>query len=663
MNSSQVLGRLAFLLSLTVFVGLAGAATNLTGLSATNRAVPADHGSNAPGTPDIVLTWSGNWDQWSPWDGRGDVYQIEGAFVGSPLTITLDPGPGQRVRISSFDLDEWIGGGNTEVGWTVTGPVSGSLARGQWDDFNAANDPADNGGRATISPQVTGANGEALTIAFEQTDGDRTYLALDNLSFDQVAAPPDNTIPTVLDIVDDRDGGPVFDNETMGYAITFSEPINPSTVDTGDFEMAGRPQAVITSVAATDNPAEFRLSLFPGRGEGTMQLQIKASAVIEDFSGNALATSPSIVDCEIIRVNASSFALRVSPSGSGFDFTWDSRPGLVYDLLSSDDLSAPISTWRVHDDGSRAYENIPASGSTTTIQEVPAAGRRFFAVRERDDLTILNVLSWNIWTADRNFGKINEVIEATEADIIGFQELGGVGSAVSSLEAATGEDWHSHGMIVSRHPIISTSGGGAQIQISPAQSVWVFNIHFRAYPYQPYDLRDGTLASNEAAVIAAAENTRGAQADSLVNAITNSGAMAAGIPVFVTGDFNEPSHLDWTQTAAEATARPYDLKVAYPASKKMTDLGLADAFRTVWPDEVARPGYTWTPGIPPPTVSADEVHDRIDFVYFQGPGVAVLKALNVGYDPTNPNTDLAIPGYPSDHRAVLATFAISRSSP
>jgi endonuclease/exonuclease/phosphatase family metal-dependent hydrolase len=217
-------------------------------------------------------------------------------------------------------------------------------------------------------------------------------------------------------------------------------------------------------------------------------------------------------------------------------------------------------------------------------------------------------------------------------------------------------------MIISRFPIIDSSGGGALIQITPEQTTWVFNVHFAPYPYQPYDLRDGTLAQNEAAVVAAAESARGGQADSLVTAITNSGAMAAGIPVFVTGDFNEPSHLDWTQEAADATARPYDLKVEYPASKKMANLGLADTFRTVWPDEVARPGYTWTPGSPPPSVGANEVHDRIDFVYYSGTGVTAIDAVTVGIDDTNPNTDIAITAYPSDHRAVLGTFVLPEAS-
>ena len=130
----------------------------------------------------------------------------------------------------------------------------------------------------------------------------------------------------------------------------------------------------------------------------------------------------------------------------------------------------------------------------------------------------------------------------------------------------------------------------------------------------------------------------------------------------MTGDFNEPSHLDWTQEAADATERTYDLKVEYPASKKMSSIGLVDAFRKVWPNEVLRPGYTWTSGAPPPNVGASEVHDRIDFVYYWGTGVQASDAVTVGFDKTNTNTDIAITGYPSDHRAVLATFVLPKAS-
>ena len=64
---------------------------------------------------------------------------------------------------------------------------------------------------------------------------------------------------------------------------------------------------------------------------------------------------------------------------------------------------------------------------------------------------------------------------------------------------------------------------------------------------------------------------------------------------------------------------------------------------------------------PPPSVDANEVHDRIDFVYYRGTGVTATDAVTVGIDDTNPNTDIAITAYPSDHRAVLGTFVLPKA--
>ena len=46
------------------------------------------------------------------------------------------------------------------------------------------------GGRDTISPGVSGALGETLTLSFSQTAGGVSYLALDNLAFDQLIPEP-----------------------------------------------------------------------------------------------------------------------------------------------------------------------------------------------------------------------------------------------------------------------------------------------------------------------------------------------------------------------------------------------------------------------------------------------------------------------------------------
>ena len=290
----------------------------------------------------------------------------------------------------------------------------------------------------------------------------------------------------------------------------------------------------------------------------------------------------------------------------------------------------------------------------------------------------VRVSSFNVWSAENTSqgrAKLVEIIQASGADIVGVQEL----AAAQRLALASALGWHSFEQsnasgdeqILSRYPILQStprigtsttisppSTYGVQIEITPGHSVWLFNAHLAPYPYQPYDLRDGTLPMNEASVIASANASRGDSITSILASINNVSSLIGSDPVFLTGDFNEPSHLDWTQAAANATARPYDLKVAYPASTRVTQAGFIDTYRTIFPNEVAKPGYTWTPGSPPPTVSTSEVHDRIDFVYYKGTNVTPTAAKTVSFPDGSPSTDQSVAGYNSDHRAVVGAYTI-----
>jgi hypothetical protein len=89
------------------------------------------------------------------------------------------------------------------------------------------------------------------------------------------------------------------------------------------------------------------------------------------------------VDFDDVRLTAEPFALRITRNGMNFDFEWNSQPGKRYDLLTSTDLSTPVADWPPYDDGETVYQNIPATGSTTTLMAVPSvAPSRFFALRE-----------------------------------------------------------------------------------------------------------------------------------------------------------------------------------------------------------------------------------------------------------------------------------------
>jgi hypothetical protein len=155
----------------------------LLGLGMTNSDVPVNHGSNA----EVTLQWDTTWDQYAAWNGRGDVYQVD---ENTAFIVFTPAGATVRVAVSSFDLDEWAGGGDTSALWSVTGSSSGLLASGNWTRFNTANDPQDRGGRETINVGALGAAGETLTLLFDHTNtGSISYLAMDNLAFSTAVVP------------------------------------------------------------------------------------------------------------------------------------------------------------------------------------------------------------------------------------------------------------------------------------------------------------------------------------------------------------------------------------------------------------------------------------------------------------------------------------------
>jgi hypothetical protein len=136
------------------------------------------------------------------------------------------------------------------------------------------------------------------------------------------------------------------------------------------------------------------------------------------------------------------------------------------------------------------------------------------------------------------------------------------------------------------------------------------------------------------------------------------GLAAAGIPVFLTGDFNSPSHLDWTPAVAAVRPEvPYAFD--WPVSRAYADAGFRDSYREVHPDPVAVPGFTWTPGGPESVPR--EVHDRIDWVLAAGEARAVESDL-VG-EVGGPDVDIAIDPYPTDHRGVASTFVVRPGEP
>jgi hypothetical protein len=213
--------------------------------------------------------------------------------------------------------------------------------------------------------------------------------------------------------------------------------------------------------------------------------------------------------------------------------------------------------------------------------------------------------------------------------------------------------WHCspRTQIISRYPISDPPGANGLyvfVEPSPGRVVAVSDVHLPADPYGPYEIRDGaTLAE----VLELENDLRVPDVQDELRALPP--LAARGIPVFLTGDFNTPSHLDWTQAVADVRA-DVPFPVQWPVSKALTNAGFKDSFRVVHPNPVAKPGFTWTPGSP--EGERVEVHDRIDWVLSM---LATAIASKVVGEGGNPNTDIAVDPWPSDHRGIVSTLEVT----
>ena len=245
--------------------------------------------------------------------------------------------------------------------------------------------------------------------------------------------------------------------------------------------------------------------------------------------------------------------------------------------------------------------------------------------------------------------KLARMIRRSGADVVGLQEAERNTAALAALLG-----WHAdpRAQVISRFPLLRPAGGGGLytfVEPVPGQVVAVANTHLPSSPYGPYWAQRGVSRTR---VLALENRLRVAALDHVLRVLPR--LAARGIPVFLTGDFNSPSHLDWTQAVADARADvPYP--VEWPASARLASAGFVDSYRAVHPDPVADPGFTWTPG--GPQSRENEVPDRIDWVLSAGPATSV-ESLVLG-ERGNPQVDVAVPGrFPTDHRGVLSTFDV-----
>ena len=319
----------------------------------------------------------------------------------------------------------------------------------------------------------------------------------------------------------------------------------------------------------------------------------------------------------------------------------------------------------------------------------------------------LKVLQFNIWQegtiVEGGFDAIiNEVIR-TEADLITLSEVRNYNGTsldkrlVAALKAK-GYVYYSKRSedsgILSRFPIKEQSVISSLVDdhgsITKAlidvhgTEVVLYSAHLDYLNYSVYLPRgyDGLTWKELPTPITdtqvLAENNLKSRRDEEIDAFISDSKIEKGKGrlIILGGDFNEASHLDWT----EATKNSYDhhgVVMKWRNTLELENAGFKDTYREVFPNPVTHPGFTFPADNPAVKVNqlawapkADE-RDRIDYIFYYpdsrlkieaakivGPQGSVVRYQRVP-ETSEDIFDLPAGIWPTDHKAVLATFTLT----
>lgn len=330
---------------------------------------------------------------------------------------------------------------------------------------------------------------------------------------------------------------------------------------------------------------------------------------------------------------------------------------------------------------------------------------------EKSDVVVspieLKLMTFNIWQegtmVDNGLDKIRDVILETNPDIIGFTEVRNYKEedwTAKIVKKLKEKGVNYKGMyiggdvsIISKYPIIASdviySGEGSVVKFnvkleSQTIVVAVAHLDYTGYAcYLPRAYYGGTpnwnaitdkegnkspITDVDDILAYNSKSTRAAQINAFLDAVkeeTN--------PVILMGDFNEPSHLDWTEKAAHRFDH-YGVVINWPSTYELFKNGFIDAYRNYFPDELNHPGITWPSlahgkGSTSWAPLSDE-RDRIDYIFYKGNGIKTTSATLVGpkesyafdklvtthTDDENFVADTL--DWPSDHKAVMVTLTL-----
>ncbi|WP_413997919.1 endonuclease/exonuclease/phosphatase family protein [Flavobacterium sp. W1B] len=319
----------------------------------------------------------------------------------------------------------------------------------------------------------------------------------------------------------------------------------------------------------------------------------------------------------------------------------------------------------------------------------------------------LKLMTFNIWQEGtmvaNGLDKIRDVILATDPDIISFTEVRNYNN----------EDWTSKILkklkdkgfnytgkyvggdvsVISKYPITASEviydGEGSVVKYNIKLKtktivVAVAHLDYTSYAcYLPRAYYGGVpnwgLIEDENGNKAPITNideiiayNLKSKRDEQINAFLSS-VKKETKPVILMGDFNEPSHLDWT----DKTAQCFDhngVVIKWPSTYVLHKKGFIDAYRNYFPDEITHAGITWPSKAHGKETTSwtplSDERDRIDFIFYKGNGIKTIDASLVGPKESYAFNELVSTytseenfvadtlEWPSDHKAVMVTLKL-----
>lgn len=330
----------------------------------------------------------------------------------------------------------------------------------------------------------------------------------------------------------------------------------------------------------------------------------------------------------------------------------------------------------VSSDGS--ITGIPTSSGVTQIQVEAVGGDGSKAqlevivpVRPKASTLVenLTVLSYNLWHGGAWVNDYHDkqirFLTSVGADIVGVQES--QRGNVNRLASALG--WYqlsySDVGIISRYPIVETGnqtsrGCSVHISLEGRQTdLIMWTTHLGYLDYGPYDFcfynktKEETLQDE-------VKSGRKPQIIEITSAMKAELANSAKVPVLLTGDFNAPSQLDYTNETAKLHCNAGEF--LWPSSQYPIEAGLIDSYRNLHKDPLKDPGVTWSPVQKTTTETGfegkPEPMDRVDFVYYKG-SLKVLSSETVVVGTPKFEPNYKDNEWTSDHAAVKTVFKVT----